>query len=140
MSELDLHPHLDKLPEDALKEFAEWCILEQAKEAGYEFTPDSIKLKKLSGGYYIEQLIDQFMAATRNTVEGGMAALAAGKQADNHGLKGLPIVVDFISLYVKYILPKSKKSSLSTDEKLDQASQEQFDKLKQIATKYNVVL
>jgi hypothetical protein len=140
MSELDLYPHLSKLPEDALKEFAEWCMLEQAKEAGYEFTPDNVKLKKLTGGYYVEQLIDQFMGATRNTVEGGMAALAAGKQADNHGLTGLPIVVDFISLYVKYIFPKGKKSNLSTDEKLAQASQEQFDKLNQIATKHNVVL
>ncbi|AFY99319.1 hypothetical protein [Calothrix sp. PCC 6303] len=140
MSELDLHPHLAKLPEDALKELAEWCMLDQAKEGGYEFTPDSIKLKKFTGGHYVEQLVDQFMNATRNTIEGGMAAFAAGKEADNHDLKGLPIVVDFISLYVKYLLPKGKKSTLSTDEKLAQASQQQFDKLNQIAAKYNVVL
>jgi hypothetical protein len=140
MSELDLYPHLSKLPEDALKEFAEWCMLEQAKEGGYEFTPDKIKLKNLSGGHYVEQLIDQFMGATRNTIEGGMAALAAGKQADSHGLKGLPIVIDFISLYVKYLLPKAKKTNLSTDDKLVKASQEQFDKLNEIAAKYNVVL
>jgi hypothetical protein len=140
MSQLDLHPHLAKLPEDALKEFAEWCMLEQAKEAGYEFTPDNIKLKKFTGGHYVEQLIDQFIAATRNTIEGGMAAVAAGKQADNHGLIGLPIVVDFISLYVKYLAPKGKKSTLTADEQLTEVSQKQFDKLNEIAAKYNVVL
>lgn len=140
MSELELHHYLPRLSDEALKEFTDWCVLEQAKEAGFELIPDKSKLLDLAPPYYIEELVDQFIKATRNTIEGGMAALAAGKQADNHGLEGIPIVVDFISLYVKYLIPKGEKNLLPVDEKLALASQEQFDKLCEIANKYNLNL
>lgn len=140
MAQVELHPYLTNLPEDVLKEFTDWCVLEQAASAGYELIPDNSKLKDLTGGYYIEELVDQFVKATRNTIEGGLAGIAAGKQADNHGLQGIPIVVDFISLYIKYLVPKGEKNLLTVDEKLVQASQEQFDKLLEIAKKYNVDL
>jgi hypothetical protein len=140
MTQVELHPYLANLPEDVLKEFTEWCVLEQAAEAGYELIPDNAKLKELTGAYYIEELVDQFIKATRNTIEGGLAAVAAGKQADNHGLQGIPIVVDFISLYIKYLVPKGEKNLLTVDEKLVQASQEQLAKLSEIAKKYSVDL
>jgi hypothetical protein len=134
---VELHTYLANLPTDALQEFTEWCIL-QATEAGYEFSPDTSKLEKLVGAYYIEELVDQFIRTTRNTIEGGMAAFVAGKQADNHGLKGIAIVVDFVSLYILYLLPKAKKNTLPADERLATASQEQLDKLSEIAKKYGV--
>lgn len=140
MTQLELHPYLSNLPEEVLKEFTEWCVLQQAAEAGYELIPDNTKLKDLSGAYYIEELVDQFIKGTRNTIEGGLAALAAGKQADGHGLQGIPIVVDFISLYVRYLVPKGEKNLLTVDEKLVQASQEQFDKLSEFAKKHNIDL
>ncbi|RUR84707.1 hypothetical protein ACF3DV_20620 [Chlorogloeopsis fritschii PCC 9212] len=138
MSDLELHNYFSRLPEEALKEFTDWCIFEQAIAAGYEFTPDRKKLEDLEGAYYIEELVDQFVKATRNTIEGGLAALLAGTQADKNALKGIPIVVDFISLYVKYLAPKGKNNTLPVDEKLAQASQDQLDKLREIAKKYNV--
>ncbi|MFQ4143516.1 hypothetical protein [Chlorogloeopsis sp. ULAP02] len=138
MSDLELHNYFSRLPDEALKEFTDWCIFEQAIAAGYEFTPDHKKLEDLEGAYYIEELVDQFVKATRNTIEGGLAALLAGTQADKNALKGIPIVVDFISLYVKYLVPKGKNNTLPVDEKLAQASQEQLDKLREIAKKYNV--
>ncbi|MDM9383926.1 hypothetical protein QUB80_24910 [Chlorogloeopsis sp. ULAP01] len=138
MSDLELHNYFSRLPEEALKEFTDWCIFEQAIAAGYEFTPDAKKLEDLEGAYYIEELVDQFVKATRNTIEGGLAALLAGTQADKNALKGIPIVVDFISLYVKYLAPKGKNNTLPVDEKLAQASQEQLDKLREIAKKYDV--
>jgi hypothetical protein len=136
MSNLELHKYLSSLSEEVLKEFTQWCVLEQATTAGYEFIPENPKLEKLQGAYYIEELVDQFMGATRNSIDGGMAALAAGKKADTSELKGIPIVVYFISLYVLYLLPKSKNNILPTEEKLAQGSQEQFDKLQEIAKKY----
>jgi hypothetical protein len=140
VSKLELHPYLSRLSDEALKEFTEWCVLEQAAEAGFELITDNSKLLDLEIPYYIEELVDQFIQATRNTIEGGMAALAAGKAADTHGLKGIAIVVDFISLYIKYLVPKGPKNILTVDEKLVQAEQEQFDKLSEIANKYNVNL
>ena len=115
-------------------------MLEQAAEAGFELITDNSKLVDLEAPYYIEELVDQFIQATRNTIEGGMAALAAGTQADSHGLQGIPIVVDFISLYIKYLVPKGPKNLLTADEKLAQAEQQQFDKLSEIAKKYNISL
>ncbi|BAZ11452.1 hypothetical protein NIES4071_32780 [Calothrix sp. NIES-4071] len=140
MSKLELHPYLPRLSDEALKEFTEWCVLEQAAEAGFELITDNSKLLGLETPYYIEELVDQFIQATRNTIEGGMAALAAGKQADAHGLQGIPIVVDFISLYIKYLVPKGPKNLLTADEKLAQAEQEQFDKLGEVAKKHNIDL
>lgn len=143
MSEIALHPHLSKLPVDALKEFTEWCILEQAVEAGYEFTANNSKLINLAPDYYIEELVDQFIQATRNSIEGGIAALAAGKQADTNGLQGIPIVVDFISLYVRYLVPKGRNnmhpSQETTNQVYELASQQQWDKLSEIGKKYHVV-
>ncbi|AKG23015.1 hypothetical protein [Calothrix sp. 336/3] len=136
MSELELHPLLSHLPEDALKEFTEWCIFEQAIAAGFEFTPDNSRLEGLLTPYYIEELVDQFVTATRNSIEGGLAALLAGKKADAHALQGIAIVVDFISLYVLYLVPKGKNNTLTTDEKLVEASQEQYNKLQEISQKY----
>lgn len=140
MSKLELHPYLSRLSNEALKEFTEWCVLEQAAEAGFELITDNSKLVGLEAPYYIEELVDQFIQATRNTIEGGMAALAAGTQADSHGLQGIPIVVDFISLYIKYLVPKGSKNLLTVDEKLRSAEQQQFDKLSEIAKKYNISL
>jgi hypothetical protein len=136
MSELELHSYLPRLSEEALKEFTEWCVIEQATEAGFELIVDKSKLANLAPAYYIEELVDQFVQATRNSIAGGMAILAAGKQADTHALTGIAIVVDFISLYVKYLAPKGEKNMLPIDEKLAQAAQEQFDKLCEIAQKY----
>ncbi|MBF2065916.1 MAG: hypothetical protein IGS39_16070 [Calothrix sp. C42_A2020_038] len=140
MSQLELYPYLPRLSDEALKEFTDWCVLKQAAEAGFELVTDNSKLLDLEPAYYIEELVDQFIQATRNTIEGGMAALAAGKQADNHGLQGIAIVVDFISLYIKFLVPKGPKNILPVDEKLAQAEQEQFDKLCEIANKYGVNL
>jgi hypothetical protein len=140
MSELELYPYLPRLSEAALKEFAEWCVIEQATEAGFELIVDESKLANLAPAYFIEELVDQFVQATRNSIAGGMAILAAGKQADTHALTGIAIVVDFISLYVKYLVPKGEKNMLPIDEKLVQTAQEQFDKLCEIAQKYGVDL
>jgi hypothetical protein len=140
VSKLELHSYLPRLSDEALKEFTEWCVLEQAAEAGFELIVDNSKLLDLEAPYYIEELVDQFIQATRSTIEGGMAALAAGKQADNHSLKGIPIVVDFISLYIKYLVPKGPKNLLTVDEKLAEAEQQQVEKLKEIAQKYNIDL
>ncbi|PAX55172.1 hypothetical protein [Brunnivagina elsteri] len=140
MSEFELHSYLPRLPEEALKEFTEWCVIEQATEAGFELIVDESKLANLTPAYYIEELVDQFVQATRNSIAGGMAILAAGKQADTNALTGIPIVVDFISLYVKYLVPKGEKNILPIDEKLTQAAQEQFDKLCEIAQKHDVDL
>lgn len=140
MSELTLHKHLLHLPDAMLQEFTQWCVLEQATAAGYKFTPDPKKLENLSPEDYIPELISQFVEATRNTIEGGMAVLAAGQQADQHALPGLGVIVDFISLYVLYLVPKGKKNMLPPEEKLTQASQEQFDKLCEIGKKYGVAV
>ncbi|BAZ40401.1 hypothetical protein NIES4101_63620 [Calothrix sp. NIES-4101] len=140
MSELELHQYLPRLSEEALKEFTQWCVIDQATEAGFELIVDESRLTNLAPAYYIEELVDQFVKATRNTIAGGMAVLAAGKQADSHALKGIPIVVDFISLYVKYLVPKGEKNMLPADEKLALAGQEQFDKLCEIAKKFGVDL
>lgn len=140
MSEITLHKHLLHLPDAVLQEFTQWCVLEQATAAGYKFTPDLKQLENLSPEDYIPVLIGQFVEATRNTIEGGMAVLVAGQQADQHALPGLGVIVDFISLYVLYLVPKGKKNMLPPEEKLTQASQEQFDKLCEIGKKYGVAI
>ncbi|MGJ5672374.1 MAG: hypothetical protein ACR9NN_01910 [Nostochopsis sp.] len=138
MSNSELHNHLAGLPETVLQEFTQWCVLEQATAAGYEFTPDLLKLKNLETVDYIHELVGQFADATRKSIEGSMAIMVAGKQADNHALPGIAAIVDFISLYVKYLVPKGPNNELPTDEKLNLASQEQFEQLCQIAKKYSV--
>ncbi|MCX7594119.1 MAG: hypothetical protein N2235_10225 [Fischerella sp.] len=138
MSDLELHKYLSGLPEAVLREFTQWCVLEQATAAGYEFNPDLMKLENLAAVDYINELVGQFVEATRKSIEGSMAILVAGKQADNHALPGIAAIVDFISLYVRYLVPKGQKNELSPEEKLIQASQEQFEQLGQIAKKYGV--
>lgn len=138
MTELALHNHLSHLPEEALQEFTEWCVLEQAKEVGYKLTPDTKKLEKLPTGDYIHQLVDQFMKVKPDPIRTGLAGAIAGKQADNHALSGTAAIVDFVSLYVKYLVPKEGSDPEQADQLLTQASQQQFEKLSQIAKKYNV--
>ena len=36
MSDLELHKYLSLVPDAALQEFTEWCVLEQAKAAGFK--------------------------------------------------------------------------------------------------------
>jgi hypothetical protein len=138
----ELHSYFPALSQQALKEFTEWCILEQAIAAGYEFTPDQTKLiAQPTPAHYIEELVDQFVLATRNTIEGGLAIVLAGTEADKHAVPGIGIVVDFISLYILYLVPKGKNNNtLAAEEKLKQASSEQFEQLRQIAKKHNVEL
>lgn len=140
MSELALHQHFSTLPEVALQEFTQWCVLEQAKEAGYEFNPNQSKLENLSPQEYIHQLIDQFLKVKNNPIKDGLAAVFAGKLADNHGLSGTPAMVDFVSLYVKYLFPSEGNDTQQADELLARASQQQFEKLAQIAKEHNVEL
>ncbi|KST66818.1 hypothetical protein [Mastigocoleus testarum] len=140
MSELALHRYLSILPETALQEFTQWCVLEQAKEAGYEFTPNESKLENLSPEEYIHQLIDQFLKVKNNPIRDGLAAVSAGKLVDQHGLSGTAVMVDFISLYVKYLFPSEGNDAQQADELIEQASQQQFEKLTQIAKEHNVEL
>ena len=140
MSELALHKHLPKLPETALQEFTQWCVLQQAKEAGYEFTPNEGKLENLSPPEYIQQIVDQFLKVKNNPIKDGLAAVFAGKLADNHDLSGTAAMVDFVSLYVKYLFPSEGNDAQQADELIDRASQQQFEKLVQIAKEYNVEL
>ena len=140
MPELVLHKHLPRLPETALQEFTQWCILEQAKEAGYEFTPNESKLENLSPAEYIYQIVDQFLKVKNNPIKDGLAAVFAGKLADNHGLSGTAAMVDFVSLYVKYLFPSEGNDPQQADELIERASQEQFEKLVQIAKGHNVEL
>jgi hypothetical protein len=137
----ELHTYFPRLSQQALKEFTEWCVLEQATAAGYEFTPDQTKLTgQPTPAHYIEELVDQFVLATRNTIEGGLAIVLAGTQADKNAVPGIGIVVDFISLYVLYLVPKGKNNTAPAEEKLNQASEEQFEQLRKIAKEHNVEL
>jgi len=140
MSNLALHEYISRLPEEALQEFTEWCILEQAKEAGYDLTPNRSKLDNLPTGDYIHQLVDQFMQVKKNPIKDGLAAVLAGKQVDEHALPSVAAIVDFVSLYVKYLFPQVGKDEAETDAILAQASQQQLEKVSQIAQKYHVEL
>jgi len=140
VSDLELHKYFPRLPETALQEFIEWCVLEQAKIAGLNFTPDQTKLRNLSGEGYFKQLIDQFMQVKPDPIKAGLVAAVAGKQADNHSLSGLAVVADFVSLYVKYLVPKDGTSPEKVDEILAVASKQQYDKLTEIAKKHGVDL
>ncbi|MBW4562317.1 MAG: hypothetical protein KME32_14425 [Mojavia pulchra JT2-VF2] len=138
MSDIALHRYLPRLPETALQEFTEWCVLEQAKTAGFDFTPDTSKLNNLPPKDYIPKLIDQFMKVKPDPIKAGLVAAIAGKEADKNALSGLPALADFVSLYVKYLIPKDGSTAEQADALLMQASQEQCEKLIQIAKKYGV--
>jgi hypothetical protein len=140
VSDIALHKYLPRLPETALQEFIEWCILEQAKAAGCNFTPDTSKLNNLPPADYIPKLVDQFMKVKPDPIQAGLVAAIAGKEADKHGLSGLAIVADFVSLYVKYLIPKEGNTPEQAEAIITQASQEQCEKFTQIATKYGVEL
>ena len=140
MSNLELHQYLSKLPEAALQEFIEWCMLEQSTAARLEFKPDQTTLKNLSPADYSKQLVDQFMKVRPDPIRAGLVAVIAGKQADKHELTGLAAVVDFVSLYVKYLIPKDGSNAEEADTILAKASQHQYEQLVEIAKKHNVTL
>ncbi|WP_017656007.1 hypothetical protein [Fortiea contorta] len=139
MSDIALHRYFPRLPEAALQEFTEWCVVEQAKAAGFNFTPDTSKLNNLQPGEYVPKLIDQFMKMKPDPIKAGLVAAIAGKEADEHGLLGLAIVADFVSLYVKYLIPPDGKNPEEAEAILIKAGQEQCEKLIEIAKKYDVV-
>jgi hypothetical protein len=140
VSDLALHKYLPLFPDAALQEFTEWCVLEQAKAAGCNFTPDQSKLNNLSPADYIPKLIDQFMKVKPDPIKAGLVAVIAGQQSDKHALSGLAALVDFVSLYVKYLIPKDGSTGEQADEILTKAGQHQCEKLVEIAKKYGVEL
>ncbi|WP_193195397.1 hypothetical protein [Nostoc sp. MG11] len=140
MSDLALHTYLPRLPEAALQEFTEWCVLEQAKAAGCNFTPDRSKLENLPPAEYLPKLIDQFMKVKPDPIKAGLVAAIAGKEADKHALSGLAVVADFVSLYVKYLIPKEGTTPEDAEAILTKASQHQCEKLTEIAKKHGVEL
>lgn len=140
MSDIPLHRYLPRLPEAALQEFIEWCVLEQAKAAECNFTPDQSKLNNLPPTEYISQLIDQFMKLKPDPIKAGLVAAIAGKEADQHGLSGLAVIADFIALYVKYLIPKDGNTPQQAEMILTDASKKQCEKFMEIAKKYDVKL
>ncbi|MHC5737856.1 hypothetical protein [Nostoc sp.] len=138
MSDLALHKYLPRVPDAALQEFIEWCVVEQAKAAECNFTPDRSKLDNLPPADYIPKLVDQFMKVKPDPIKAGLVAAIAGKEADKHALSGLAIVADFVSLYVKYLIPKEGTTKEQAEEILTQASQHQSEKLTEIAKKHGV--
>ncbi|MBK1989988.1 hypothetical protein A0J48_021070 [Sphaerospermopsis aphanizomenoides BCCUSP55] len=140
MSDLELYKYLPKLPDAALQEFTEWCILEQSKAAGLEFKPDENRLKNLAPADYLKQLIDQFMKVKPDPIRAGLVAVIAGQQSDKHNLSGLAAIVDFVSLYVKYLIPKDGTDPEEATAILAKAGQHQYDQLTEIAKKHNVAL
>jgi hypothetical protein len=133
-----LHKYLPRLPEAALQEFTEWCVLEQAKAAGCNFTPDRSKLENLPPADYLPKLIDQFMKVKPDPIKAGLVAAIAGKEADKHALSGLAVVADFVSLYVKYLIPKEGMTPEDAEAVLTKASQHQCEKLNEIAKKHGI--
>lgn len=138
MSDIALHKYLPRLPEAALQEFIEWCVLEQAKAAECDFKPDESKLKNLPPSEYIPKLIDQLMKVKPDPIKAGLVAAIAGKEADEHGLSGLAVIADFIALYVKYLMPPNGSTPEQAKQTLTDASQQQCDKFMEIAHKYDV--
>jgi hypothetical protein len=138
VSDLALHKYLPRLPEAALQEFTEWCVLEQAKAAGCNFTPDRSKLDNLPPADYLPKLIDQFMKVKPDPIKAGLVAAIAGKEADKHALSGLAVVADFVSLYVKYLIPKEGTTPEEAEAILTKASQHQGEKLTEIAKKHGI--
>jgi hypothetical protein len=140
VSDLALHNYLPRVPDAALQEFIEWCVLDQAKAAECNFTPDRSKLDNLPPADYIPKLVDQFMKVKPDPIKAGLVAAIAGKEADKHGLSGLAIVADFVSLYVKYLIPKEGCTREQAEELLTKASQHQYEKLTEVAKKHGVEL
>jgi hypothetical protein len=138
VSDLALHKYLPRVPDAALQEFIEWCVLEQAKAAECNFTPDRSKLDNLPPADYIPKLVDQFMKVKPDPIKAGLVAAIAGKEADKHALSGLAIVADFVSLYVKYLIPKEGSTREQAEELLNKASQHQCEKLTEIAKKHGI--
>ncbi|WP_414569026.1 hypothetical protein [Nostoc sp. CCY 9925] len=138
MSDLALHNYLPRVPDAALQEFIEWCVLEQAKAAECNFTPDRTKLDNLPPADYVPKLVDQFMKVKPDPIKAGLVSAIAGKEADKHGLSGLAIVADFVSLYVKYLIPKEGTTPEDAQTILTKASQHQCEKLTEIAKKHGV--
>jgi len=138
VSDLALHKYLPRVPDAALQEFIEWCVMEQAKAAECNFTPDRSKLDNLPPADYIPKLVDQFMKVKPDPIKAGLVAAIAGKEADKHALSGLAIVADFVSLYVKYLIPKEGSTREQAEELLTKASQHQCEKLTEIAKKHGV--
>ncbi len=135
-----LHEHLPTLPDEALQEFTQWCVTQHAREAGYEFTPNETKLEELAIADYIPEIVGQFMDTTRKDIRTGLIATFAGKQADNHSLSGLAAMVDFVSLYVRHLFPSEGNDETQAEELLSKASEQQLEKLSEIAQEYNVQL
>ncbi|MGF1934009.1 MAG: hypothetical protein RM347_006350 [Nostoc sp. ChiQUE02] len=140
MSDLALHNYLPRVPDAALQEYIEWCVLEQAQAAECNFTPDRSKLDNLPPEDYVPKLVEQFMKVKPDPIKAGLVAAIAGKEADKHGLSGLAIAADFVSLYVKYLIPKEGSTREQAEEILTQASQHQCEKLTEIAKKHGVEL
>jgi len=140
MSNTTLHEHLPNLPNKVLQEFTQWCVTQQAREAGYEFTPNETKLEELPTEDYIPELVGQFMDTTRKDIRTGLIATFAGKQADNHSLPDLAAMVDFVSLYVKHLFPSEGTDETQAEELINKASEQQFEKLSQIAQEHNAKL
>ncbi|MEH2143105.1 hypothetical protein [Nostoc sp.] len=138
MSDLALHEYLPRVPDAGLQEYIEWCVLEQAKAAECNFTPDRSKLDNLPPADYIPKLVDQFMKVKPDPIRAGLVAAIAGKEADKHALSGLAIAADFVSLYVKYLIPKEGSTKEEAEELLTKASQHQSEKLTEIAKKHGV--
>ena len=138
MPDIALHKYLPLLPEAALQEFIEWCVLEQSKAADCNFTPDESKLNNLPPTEYIPKLIDQFMKVKPDPIKAGLVAAIAGKEADQHSLSGLAVVADFIALYVKYLIPKEGNTPEQAEMILTDASKKQCEKFTEIANKYGV--
>ncbi|MEH2241887.1 hypothetical protein [Nostoc sp.] len=138
MSDLALHEYLPRVPDAGLQEYIEWCVLEQAKAAECNFTPDRSKLDNLPPADYIPKLVEQFMKVKPDPIRAGLVAAIAGKEADKHALSGLAIAADFVSLYVKYLIPKEGSTTEQAEELLTKASQHQSEKLTEIAKKHGV--
>jgi hypothetical protein len=138
VSDLELHKYLPKLPEPALQEFTEWCVLEQAKAAGIEFTPDPTKLQDLIPNEYIWQLIDQFMKVKPDPIKAGLVSTIAGQEADSHGLIGSAVMADFVALYIKYSIPENGTPPEEAQKLITEAAIQQYEKISELADKYNV--
>ncbi|MEA5583544.1 hypothetical protein VB620_19645 [Nodularia harveyana UHCC-0300] len=138
MSDIALHKYLSRLPEAGIQEFIEWCVLEQSKVAGCEFTPDQRKLNNLPPAEYVPQIIDQFMKVKPDPIKAGLVAAIAGKEADEHGLSGLAVLADFIALYIKYLIPKDGNTPQQAEMIINDASQQQYEKFMEIANKHGI--
>ena len=140
VSNIELYQYLSKTPDAALQEFTEWCVVEQSKAAGFDFKADQTKLQNLEPADYIQQLIDQFMKVKPDPIRAGLVAVIAGQQSDKHNLPRVAAMVDFVSIYVKLLIPKDGTEPTEAEGILNKASQHQYDQLVEIAKKHGVNL